>query len=255
MKRFLALAIITGFAALGAHPSLAAHPESSSDCAKCHSLGASSDAPKVVGEEPSFLGRLLQGKKAFKGHPSLSCAGAKGADGKITGCHAPEKGFPHLLITDTKGKPSDEFCGQCHAEHRKPGLHHPSYKKDKNGDGVVDTLIRPASKKPIFSTFSPAAKPEPLASFPDALLFTTTPEGAKKLQVALPLETVVEKEGDKLVTYKDVTGCSTCHNPHFGYLVEVGKEEDMKATLAARPKGDALLRMRDYDNALCVACH
>ena len=35
----------------------------------------------------------------------------------------------------------------------------------------------------------------------------------------------------------------------------VGEEEEFKKELVAREAGDALLRMRDFDSALCLTCH
>ena len=45
------------------------------------------------------------------------------------------------------------------------------------------------------------------------------------------------------------------HNPHYGYLVGVASAEELNQEQVARAKGDALLRLRDYDNALCDVCH
>ena len=65
----------------------------------------------------------------------------------------------------------------------------------------------------------------------------------------------VELVDDKEVTYTDVVDCTTCHNPHFGFLVAVKGEEELQENLVARESGDALLRLKDHDNALCQVCH
>jgi len=236
-------------------PALAAHPGSGSDCLSCHALGASGDGPKVVPEEPGFMAKMFQNAKSLKGHPSVSCTGTVQPDGKLSGCHDPDKGFKKLLVTDTTNKPVDPLCVTCHQSAGKFGMHHPSYKIDKNGDGVGDYMVRPVAVQEVFGPFAPANNPMPLSKYPDSIVFTTNPEGVKKLVVAIPLGTTVEKVDDKEVTYNDVVICTTCHNPHYGYIVESGKEEEQKPGLMARLKGDALLRMKDYDNTLCLVCH
>lgn len=239
------------FAAVG-H---AAHPGSGSSCGDCHKIGAAGDAPKVTPEEPGFMERMFQGKQSYRGHSSVSCAGSVGGDGKVSGCHAPENGYRKLLVMDLADKPVDLLCAVCHQNAAKFGLHHPSYKADKNGDGVGDYMIRPVAVQEVFTEFAPAGKAAPLNKYPDALVFKAQADGTKKLDVAIPLEKVAETTGDKTIVYTDAVSCTTCHNPHYGYLVELGKEEELKPGQVARAKGDALLRMRDYDNQLCVACH
>lgn len=241
---------------LAATPVLAAHPGSDARCENCHALGSGdAKAPKVLPEEPGFFAKLM-GKKALRGHASVTCAGAAQPDGTLSGCHRPEDARESFLVVDVKARPSDEFCGRCHADVRKPGLHHPSYKADKNQDGVPETLVRPAAGQEVYSTFAPGAKGEPLSRFPDALVLKALPDGTKRLDTVLPLRSVEEKDAQgKPVVEKDVVTCSTCHNPHFGYLVEAGTEEQLNQEQVARPKGDALLRLRDYTNALCDACH
>lgn len=241
--------------ALGA--GAAEHPGSGSDCARCHSFTAKGDAPKVIPVEPPFLAKISQGKVSLRGHRSVSCTGTINAAGQVTGCHSVESGFAHMLVMNLADKPSDELCGKCHPGQRTQGKHHPSYTKDENGDGVPEKIVRPPSSQEVFTTFAPASQVEPLKTYPDSAAFTLTPEGMRVLNAAIPLAKVVVKDP---VTQQDievsgVVTCVSCHNPHFGYLVEVGTEEAAQAELTARPKGDVLLRMRDRDNALCLTCH
>lgn len=241
---------------LAAAPALAAHPGSDAKCENCHALGSGdAKAPKVVPQEPGFFARLF-GKKSMRGHPSVSCAGAVKPDGTLTGCHRPEDGKDGLLVVDVKDKPADLFCVRCHADVGKTGGHHPTYKVDRNKDGVPETLVRPAAGQEIYTAFAPGAKGEPLATYPDALVLKAMPDGTKKLDAVLPLRTVLEPDPQgKMVAEKDIVTCSTCHNAHYGYLVEAGTEEELNREQVARPKGDALLRLRDQTNALCDACH
>jgi hypothetical protein len=231
------------------------HPASNSECAQCHRATSAGDAPKVVPEEPGFFAKLFLGKADYIGHKEISCVGSATDDGVVNGCHDPDKNFPNKLAIDLTGKPVDVLCGSCHASQREFGMHHPSYKVDKDGDGVGDSLVRPASVQEIFTTASVSAQVEPIKSYPDALHFITDGEGKRRIVAAQPLWSVVEIVEEKEVVFDDVVVCSTCHNPHFGFLVEVGKEEDMRADLVARPNGDALLRKRDHDNSLCLDCH
>ena len=115
--------------------------------------------------------------------------------------------------------------------------------------------MRPVALQEIFSTSSVASQVEPIKSYPDALHFVTDEAGKRRLVTAQPLWSVVEIVDDKEVVFDDVVVCSTCHNPHFGFLAELGEEEDVQRDLIARPEGDAMLRKRDYDNALCLDCH
>lgn len=231
------------------------HPDSGARCETCHAVGEGSrETPKVLAERPNFWERLL-GKKRLGGHLSVSCAGSVGPDGTITGCHRPEDRRESFLVLDVLGQPVDELCGRCHSEQRVPGAHHPSYKSDKDGDRVPETIVRSAEGEEIFSEFAASRKAEPVKTYPDAILFQPLPDGSRRLEVAMPLETVVEVVGDREWTETQVVTCTTCHNPHYGYLVGVGTEEELNRELVARESGDALLRLRDYNNDLCNACH
>jgi len=206
------------------------HPPSTSKCIDCHTYGAGpADAPKVVPATPSFFQRLA-GKKSYQGHASVSCTGTATADGKVTGCHRIESGGRAYLVKRPDQRPIDELCGLCHADQRKPGAHHPTYKSDKNRDGVPETIVRSAPTQQVYSTYAPSLRPEPLKSHPDAISFLKRDDGSLLLQSVLPLETVTEMVQDKPVTESNVVTCSTCHNPHFGYLVELGKEEPSTPT-------------------------
>lgn len=238
-----------------AAPLFAAHPASDSDCVKCHNYDSKEENGRVIPEEPGFVAKLVFGAKWYKGHQTLKCAGSKGVDGKLTGCHVPELGYKKLLAVNLNNRSTDELCGECHQANRKFGAHHPSYKMDKNGDGVGEHMVRSAEVQEIFKVYAPSKKGKVLSKHPDALVFVTLEDKTKKLDVALPLDTTVEIVDEKEVVYTGVVSCVTCHNPHYGYLVEVGSEEKAKMDAAARSKGDALLRLRDYDNTLCEACH
>jgi hypothetical protein len=256
MKRFAMMLWGASLLCVAGAAGAADHPGSDAKCGDCHAVGkAEAGAPAVMPEQPGFFAKLM-GKQALAGHPSVSCVGVGKADGSVTGCHRPEDGRPSLLAVDLKDKPVDVLCRTCHAEQARPGSHHPSYKADKNQDGVPETIVRPAEAQEIYTQWVPSAKPAPLNRFPDALVLKAQPDGTKKLDVALPLATVAEVGPDgQPVTEANVVTCSTCHNPHFGYLVEVGSEEELNREQVAREKGDGLLRLRDYTNALCEACH
>jgi hypothetical protein len=251
-KVFFVAGLIVAVAAVGLAGD---HPASDSDCAKCHNAASAGNAPKVVPEEPGFFAKLFLGKISYIGHEKISCVGSANPDGTLTGCHDPDKNFPNKLTIDLTGKAIDELCGRCHTSQRRFGMHHPSYQMDKDGDGVGDSLVRPVAVQEIFSTASVAAQVEPIKSYPDALHFVTDAEGKRRLVVAQPLWSVVEMVDGQEVVFDDVVVCSTCHNPHFGFLAELGEEEDMRRDLVARPQGDALLRKRDHDNSLCLDCH
>ncbi|MBI5017085.1 MAG: hypothetical protein HZB55_16560 [Deltaproteobacteria bacterium] len=251
VQMLLAAAVLAAAAPAGAQN----HPASTSECESCHTYGKGpADAPKVIPRPPSWLERLT-GKRSFQGHASVSCAGTVSPEGRLTGCHRIENGGRSFLVLNLSQRPADELCGACHAEQRTPGSHHPSYKADKNRDGVPETIVRPAPTQQVYSTYLPSLRPEPLKSHPDSLSFLAREDGSRILQSVLPLETVVETVDGKPVTEPNVVTCDTCHNPHFGYLVEVGKDEPLDPEKVARTKGDALLRLRDVNNQLCVACH
>ncbi|WP_459942615.1 cytochrome c3 family protein [Deferrisoma palaeochoriense] len=237
--------------ALAAGPAWAGeHPGSGADCRRCHTAGrGTAEAPKVVPEPPGFWARLF-GAKPIEGHPSVSCAGVVREDGTVTGCHRPEGGGEAFLVAGGQGRPVDELCGACHAEQREPGKHHPTYKKDTDADGVPDKIVRPAGGQEVYGPYAPS--PEGPV---DTLEFRTLPDGTRELVVRLPLETVTETVDGAEVVEPGVVTCTTCHNPHYGYLAGVGSEEDLNTDLVARESGDALLRLRDFDNALCEACH
>ncbi|RMG86848.1 MAG: hypothetical protein D6708_13725 [Candidatus Dadabacteria bacterium] len=224
------------------------HPGSAADCLKCHAAGAGpAEAVKVVPEQPGFWAKLF-GAKPVRGHPSVSCAGEVRPDGTLTGCHRPEAGGEAFLVAGGAGRPVDELCRACHAEQAEPGAHHPSYKKDADGDGVPETIVRPAEGQEVYGEYAPDGAA-------DALVFRTLADGRRELVARLPLETVTETVDGQPVEEPHVVTCTTCHNPHFGYLAGVGSEEELNPELVARPEGDALLRLRDYTNALCETCH
>ncbi len=240
---------------VGSGAAAADHPGSDADCAACHTAGqGAADAPGVVPPPPGFWAKLL-GEKPVQGHPSVSCAGVVAPDGRVTGCHRPEDGRPGFLAIDLYRGPVDALCGQCHPEQRKPGLHHPSYKADRNRDGVAETIVRPADGQEVLGALAPENAPEPVRASPDALAFRALLDGTRQRIVALPLATVVEEVAGVRVEERRVVTCTTCHNPHYGYLAEAGSEQELDRDLVAREGGDALLRLRDYDNALCDACH
>lgn len=201
-------------------------------------------------EKAGFFGRLFGKKEGARGHATVACAGEARADGAVTGCHAPAAGKKSLLVVDLAGKPVDDLCGRCHADQRKPGTHHASYKADRNSDGVAETLVRPAPSQEVFKRFAPAGK-----RYPDALSYAKRDDGTQVLEVSVPLETVAEVVDGKEVLEPNVMTCTSCHNPHYGYLVVPGSEQVLDPEKVARKKGDALLRLRDYTNDLCNACH
>ncbi len=228
----------------------AEHPGSGADCRACHTQGRGPDAaPKVVPKPPGFWARLFGAKPYPQGHRSVSCAGEVEDDGSVSGCHRPEGADEAFLVAGGRGAPSDALCGMCHPGHRRPGRHHPSYKSDSDGDGVPERIVRPATGQEVYTVYSPAGQG------PDALVFRTLPDGRTERVVRLPLETVTEIVDGKPVEESGVVTCTTCHNPHYGYLVDAASEEDLDRDLVAREQGDALLRLRDHDNALCNACH
>jgi len=228
----------------------AEHPGSEADCKACHTAGQGpTEAPKVVPEPPGFWARLF-GAKPVQGHPSVSCVGTLGEDGRPTGCHRPETGGEAFLVAGGAGRPVDELCGSCHGDQRRPGAHHPTYKKDTDDDGVPDRIVRPADGQEVYGRYAP-----PQEGRVDVLEFRNLPDGGRELVVRLPLETVVETVDGQTVEEPHVVTCTTCHNPHYGYLAGVGSEEQLDTDLVARESGDALLRLRDYDNTLCEACH
>lgn len=260
VSRFCGIAVVGFvFAAAGAPVVGAAdHPGSGSDCVGCHGFTAQGAAPKVVPTDPAFLTKLFEGKVTLRGHATLRCAGTANDAGQVTGgCHRPESGFPKGLAVKLSGIPSDELCGKCHPNQRMPGRHHPSYKKDENGDGVPEKIVRPPAGQEVFTAFAPASQTDPLKTYPDAATFTVTPDGRRVLGAAIPLATVIEKDPatNQDVEVSGVVTCVSCHNPHYGYLVEVGTAEGVQAEYTARKNGDVLLRMRDRDNALCLTCH
>jgi hypothetical protein len=256
MKPNLVVYSVAAFLLVVSLPAFAAdHPGSGAKCGKCHAQAEGDpEVPKVMLEQPGFFARLF-GEKTLQWHPSVSCVGAVKGDGSVTGCHDPDAGRKDLLVIDLAGKPSDELCGRCHAGEREPGGHHPSYKADKDGDGIPEAMVRPVEGQEIYTTYAPHAKNEPLHSHPDAMVFVTGPDGAQSLDVVLPLETTTEEADGQKVEEPSVVTCTTCHNPHFGYLAEVGSEEELNQELVAREQGDGLLRLRDYDNSLCDGCH
>jgi hypothetical protein len=224
------------------------HPGSDADCASCHGIKSAEAAPKVIPAEPGFFAKLF-GEKSLRGHSSVSCAGQVGADGTVSGCHRPEAGGPGFLVKGGGTEAVDLLCGSCHAAQREPGAHHPSYLKDLDGDGTPETVVRPAAGQEVYGPLAAPAKGA------DTLEFVTDGQGNRRLVARLPLQTVNVPGKDGVAAEADVVTCSSCHNPHFGYLVEAGSAEELNAELVAREQGDALLRLRDHDNALCDACH
>ncbi|MDF1553167.1 MAG: hypothetical protein P1P84_08905 [Deferrisomatales bacterium] len=245
----LATLVLFGGLAFAATPALAAdHPGSGADCGSCHGVAATAPAPKVIPAEPGFFAKLF-GQKSLRGHQSVSCAGQVQADGTVSGCHRPESGGPAFLVRGGGKEAVDLLCGSCHAAQRALGSHHPSYLADRDGDGTPETAIRPAAGQEVYGVLAAPAKGV------DVLEFTTDAEGKRHLVSRIPLQTVSVPSADGFVDAADVLVCTSCHNPHFGYLVEVGSEEELNSELVARGQGDALLRLRDYDNTLCEACH
>lgn len=252
MKHLVFLVVVV----LAATPALAAeHPGPGARCGDCHTVAKGpAGAPKVIPEAPGFFAKLF-GEKSLQGHPTVACVGQAKADGTVTGCHDPGNGREGFLVVDMEKRPADEFCGSCHPGLREPGAHHPSYKADKDEDGVPETIVRPAAGQDVYLAYAGSERAEPLRTYPDAMVFRTTREGVRDLDVVLPLQSVVELvEGEEVVEAAVVT-CTSCHNPHYGYLAGVGSEEELNREQVAREKGDALLRLRDHDNSLCEACH
>jgi hypothetical protein len=229
------------------------HPGSDSACADCHSVESSADAPKVIPAKPGILDKLFGDKATPKWHEKIGCTGSASADGKITGCHRPEDKKKSYLVVDLSGKPSDFLCAKCHAPQMDPGLHHPSYKVDKDGNGVPEHFVTVIETKDAVTKLSPSVLSQPLKNYPDAVSFSTGADGQRKLDAAIPLGKFVEVEKNEKKTYERVVTCSSCHNPHFGFQAETGKEENFEKT--ARKTGDALLRLRDQNNTLCLVCH
>lgn len=251
-KSFLLAGGIVFF--LTASLSMAAdHPGSDSNCAECHSVESSADAPKVIPAKPGLLDKLFGGAPTPKWHEKTGCTGTAGADGSISGCHRPEDKKKNYLVMDLSGKPSDLLCAKCHANEMDPGLHHPSYKVDKDGNGVPEHFVTVIENKEAVTKLAPALLGEPLKSYPDSLSFATGADGQRKLVSAIPLGKFVEVEKKETKTYERVVTCSSCHNPHFGFQAENGKDEVFEKT--ARKTGDALLRLRDQNNTLCLVCH
>jgi hypothetical protein len=250
------VAVASGVFFLAAGQGLAAGHTLDKNCDNCHVLDTSENAPKVTPPEPGFFQRLFFGKKSYKGHPTVSCSGVANANGSVTGCHDVGKGYSKLLVVDLKGKPSDELCGRCHADQRVFGSHHPSYRVDKNGDGVGDRLVVPVTGQEALTVYAPSSQAEPLKSYPDSLVIVKDEKDATVLRAAIPLAQIVEQvSATEKRTVDNVVTCTSCHNPHFGYLAATGVPETLKPDIVARPEGDALLRMQDHDNTLCVACH
>ncbi len=255
MKRFKIVGVVVVCAFFTAAAGYADHASSSSDCKQCHDVNSTSKAPKVIPEEPGFVAKLFGGKKSFAGHGKVSCSGKLTADGGVTGCHDPDAGNEDLLVTDLSKLPVDELCGKCHDSQRQFGAHHPSYKMDKNGDGVGEYLVRPVEGQEVLGVLAPANMPEPVKSYPDALKIIVGKDGKNEVLSAMPLEKIIEVVDGEEVVYENVVTCTTCHNPHFGFLVAMGEDEAIETDAVAREEGDALLRFRDHDNTLCLACH
>ncbi len=241
---------VVGAVLAGGVVGAAEHPGSGAECKACHTAGQGpAEAPKVVPEPPGFWARLFGAKPYPEGHRMVSCAGVLREDGSVTGCHRPEGTGEAFLVAGGEGEPTDVLCGACHAGQRRPGQHHPSYKKDSDGDGVPDRIVRPSAGQEVYTAYGPSGQGA------DALVFRVLPDGRKERVIRLPLETVIETVDGESVEEPSVVTCTTCHNPHYGYLVDAASEEELDRDLVAREQGDALLRLRDHDNALCEACH
>ncbi len=225
------------------------HPRSGARCADCHEFGVGDhNVPKVIPEVPPFAVPFL-GDRGYRGHPTVSCAGTVREDGQITGCHQIEGGRKSYLVVDLGGLPMDVFCGRCHPV----GRHHPSYLHHGDGDDSVRLTIPPPGQ-PVFGEYAPSQRPEPLRSYPDAIVIDPV-AGYPQVLVVLPLASVVDPLVDPPRIADGVVTCVTCHNPHYGYSASAPGAAELQEILGSRRGGDALLRLRDDDNTLCGACH
>ncbi|TLN27010.1 hypothetical protein FDZ71_00250 [bacterium] len=231
---------------------LAEHPASSSNCEECHIYGSTAVAPKVMPPKPGFFGKIM-GEVDLRGHQKVGCSGGPTPDGKLSGCHSIESKFAKYLAVDTTDKPVDILCAKCHAETSAVGAHHPSYKSDKDGNGVPETFVVVNDKRDAAGKLSPKSQKEPLRSAPDSFAMVEQADGSKKLGAAVPLSTFTEIVEKEKKVFERVVVCTSCHNPHFGFLSGTGKMETFEKS--DRKQGDALLRLRDQNNTLCLACH
>ncbi|PLX40334.1 MAG: hypothetical protein C0608_09405 [Deltaproteobacteria bacterium] len=229
------------------------HPGSAANCATCHRVSSSGTAPKVIPQDITYLDKVTNTQKSIWKHNELSCVGTLRADGSITGCHNPDSGFKSYLVVDITDKPVDILCQKCHLSQTRAGMHHPSYTVDEDGNGRPEKAVSVPADKLANNALSVANAPEPIKSYPDAYLIGQDGNGNAELTVAIPLISTTLEINDEVKTFERVVTCTSCHNPHYGFLAPTGEAKVFEKT--ARKVGDAMLRLADEDNRLCLSCH
>ncbi|PLX45989.1 MAG: hypothetical protein C0609_01625 [Deltaproteobacteria bacterium] len=230
------------------------HPGSSANCSTCHNVSSAGNAPKVIPQDITYLDKVTNTQQSIWKHNELSCVGGVRADGSITGgCHNPDSGFESYLVVDIKDKPVDLLCQKCHLSQTRAGMHHPSYTVDEDDNGRPEKAVSVPADKLAVSELSVANAPEPVKTFPDAYLLAEDSAGNEELRVAIPLISTALEINGEVKTFDRVVTCTSCHNPHYGFLAPTGEARVFEKT--ARKVGDAMLRLADEDNRLCLACH